>query len=85
MKKHINMKHGDTKCKICCKPFPNIKDALMHTANEQSQEIIMVFQRKICQELNTCKNCTLITKYKDNKVVPGPAIGTALHLVCGYV
>ena len=40
MKKHINMKHGDTKCKICGKSFPNIKDALMHTANEHSQEII---------------------------------------------
>ena len=39
MKKHINMKHGDTKCKICGKSFPNIKDALMHTANEHSQEI----------------------------------------------
>ena len=46
MKKHINMKHGDTKCKICCKLFPNIKDALIHTANETSQEIINDISKK---------------------------------------
>ena len=46
MKKHINMKHGDTKCKICGKSFPNIKDALMHTANEHSQEIINDISKK---------------------------------------
>ena len=40
LKKHMNMKQGDKKCKICGKAFPNIKDALVHTANEHSQEII---------------------------------------------
>ena len=40
------MKHGDTKCKICGKSFPNIKDALMHTANEHSQEIINDISKK---------------------------------------
>jgi hypothetical protein len=40
MKKHVNMKHVDSMCKICGKAFPNMKDALMHTANEHSQEII---------------------------------------------
>ena len=40
MKKHINMKHVDTKCKVCNKIFPNLKDALVHTANDHSQEIV---------------------------------------------
>ena len=40
MKKHINMKHVDTKCKVCDKIFTNIKDALVHTANDHSQEIV---------------------------------------------
>ena len=40
MKKHINMKHVDTKCKVCDKTFPNLKDALVNTANDHSQEIV---------------------------------------------
>ena len=40
MKKHINMKHVDTKCKVCDKIFPNIKYALVHTANDHSQDIV---------------------------------------------
>ena len=40
MKKHINMQHVDTKCKVCDKIFPNLKDALVHTANDHSQEIV---------------------------------------------
>ena len=40
MKKHKNMKHVVTKCKVCDKIFPNLKDALVHTANDHSQEIV---------------------------------------------
>ena len=40
MKKHVNMKNVDSMCKICGKAFPNIKDALVHTASLHSQEII---------------------------------------------
>ena len=40
MKKQKNMKHVDTKCKVCDKIFPNLKDALVHTANNHSHEIV---------------------------------------------
>ena len=30
----------DTKCKVCDKIFPNLKDALVHTANDHSHEIV---------------------------------------------
>ena len=39
MKKHMNMKHVNHKCKICDKEFPNLMDALAHTAKDHSQNI----------------------------------------------
>ena len=37
MRKHMNMKHSDNKCKICDKVFTNSMDALVHTAKEHHQ------------------------------------------------
>ena len=39
MRKHMNMKHADNKCRICDKVFTNSMDALEHTAKEYSQNI----------------------------------------------
>ena len=38
MRKHMNMKHGDNKCKICGKAFTNSMDVLAHTAKCHDQE-----------------------------------------------
>ena len=40
MKKHVNMKHVDFMCKIYGKALQKIKDALVHTANVYSREIV---------------------------------------------
>ena len=84
MKKHKNMKHVVTKCKVCDKIFPNLKDALVHTANDHSQEIVDINSKKNgseeldVQELHSGKK-------KKMGNVPGPARGTASHPVCGYI
>ena len=39
LKKHMNMKHADNKCKVCDKSFPNSMDTLVHTAKEHGQKI----------------------------------------------
>ena len=63
MKKHINMKHVETKCKICGTAFPNIKDALIHTANAHSQEI-----NKDMSEENVSGNGDVQEVHNDNQV-----------------
>ena len=42
MRKHMTMKHGDHKCKICDETFTNSMDVLAHKANCHNQELIEV-------------------------------------------
>ena len=44
----LNTKHNDCKCKICYKVFSNSMDALMHTAEEHTKNII-----EKCPKINT--------------------------------
>ena len=40
LKKHMNTKNIDQKCKACYKVFPKSMDALIHTAKEYGKNII---------------------------------------------
>ena len=42
MRKHMTMKHGDHKCKLCNETFTNSMDVLAHKANCHNQELIEV-------------------------------------------
>ena len=39
MKKHVNAKHIEQKCRTCDKVFPSKMEVIMHTASEHSNNI----------------------------------------------
>ena len=62
MKKHMNMKHVNYKCKMCDKEFPNSMDTLAHAAKDhrifkglQSQSIECLGILLCCNDPSICK------------------------------
>ena len=46
----MNTKHNDQKCKICNKEFPNLMEALMHTAKDHSKNVIKDIKKSDIEE-----------------------------------